>query len=334
LVKKVRNQVPYSGSRYLKAFVPALCFVVFVALMNFGCKKKTVETPPPPPTPTPVVAQGSIVYVQMGHLVRLDLDGNQITPLTSGKSTEWFPACSPKGDQVVYWSNAEGGIYNLWKINLDGSQRVQLTFDETNSLRTGDQNLLVNTAPSWSADGSRVIYAISGDIWSMDADGYNPETLLIGHSALCPLLSPDGKTLVYLSNQDDSVFNLWTLNLSDKTLKQLTHYTDWNVGSPSFSHDGRKILFNLYRANISQVYTINADGTDPLNITNNNKSLCPRYAMMDRKILYCSWGNSEDDGLNIYLVNANGTEAKAITTDEGSSPSWAPARILAMPMGK
>ncbi len=324
----------YYCFRYIKVTFSVLLFFAFAALLSFGCKKKVIEAAPPPPTPTPVVAQGSIVYVQMGHLARLDLDGNQVTPLTSGKSTEWFPACSPKGDQVVYWSNAEGGIYNLWKINLDGSQRVQLTFDETNSLRTGDQNLLVNTAPSWSADGNRIFYAMNGDIWSMDVDGYNPETLLIGHSALCPLLSPDGKTLVYLSNQDDSVFNLWAMNLSDKALKQLTHYTDWNLGSPSFSHDGHKILFNLYRSNISQVYIMNADGTDPMNITSNNKSLCPRFAMMDKKILYCSWNNNEDDGLNVYLVNANGTEAKTITSDGGSSPSWAPARILAMPTGK
>jgi Tol biopolymer transport system component len=268
----------------------------------------------------------------------LDIKTNQITPLTSGKSTEWFPACSPLGDQIAYWSNAEvldvskskqiSGVYNLWKVNLDGTNRVQLTFDETNPLRTGDQNLLVNDAPSWSSDGKKIIYCLGGDIWDMDSDGYNPETLLSGHSAVCPILSPEGRTVVFASNFEDSVFNLWTLTLSDRSLKKMTTYTDWNVGSPSFSADGRKILFNLYHADVTQVYSLNApDGSQPVNLTNNNRSLCPRYAQNDQKILFCSYGSGEDEDLNVFMASANGTDIKQITVDGGSSPSWVPAHL-------
>lgn len=308
------------------------------AAFTTACKPKKVELPPPTPIPTPVVPPGSIVFVQRGHLVRLDLDSSQITPLTSGKSTEWYPACSPKGDQVVYWSNAvdrddhnksDTGVYNLWKINLDGSNRVQLTFDETNSLKSADQNLLVNNTPSWSSDGKKILYCASGDIWMMDSDGYNPETLLLGHSALCPQFSPDGKSIIFINNIDDAVYNIWTMSVSDKSLTKLTAYTDWNVGSPSFSMDGSKILFNLYRSNTTQVYTINAkDGENPVNITNDNRSLCPKFAQNDRKILYCSYGTGEDVALDIFIANSNGTESKSLNLEGGSSPSWAPARVL------
>lgn len=306
----------------------ALAFV-FLLSASGGCNKKQPPPPPPPPTPTPVIPPGSLVFIQRGHLARLDLEGSQITPLTGGKSTEWFPACSPKGDQVIYWSNAEGGVYNLWKVNLDGTSRTQLTYDQTNSLRTGDQNLLVNAAPSWSSDGKRILYALEGDIWIMDSDGFNPETVLTKHSAICPVLSPDGKTIIYVSNAEDSVYNIWSVAVSDKTVKKLTNYTDWNVGSPSFSADGRRILFNLYRANTTQVYTVNAaDGSDPVNLTKDNRSLCPKYAIFDRKIVYCSYGTGEDVGLNLFVMNPNATEIKALTTEGGTSPSWAPARVL------
>jgi Tol biopolymer transport system component len=318
-----------SSSKILGLIFCWLMFVSFGILVSTGCKKQK-EVPPPPiaPTPTPI-PPGSVVFILRGHLARLDMDSSQITPLTSGKSTEWFPACSPKGDQVIYWSNAEGGTYNLWKINLDGSNRIQLTYDETNSLKTGDQNLLVNTSPSWSTDGKRIIYSIDGDIWTMDPDGFNPETLLVGHSALCPALSPDGKTVIFISNAGDSVFNILALNISDKTVKKLTNYTDWNVGSPSFSTDGRKILFNLYRANTTQVYTIDAfDGSNPINLTSNDRSLCPKFAQNDKKIVFSSYGTGEDAGLNLFIMNANGTDIKPLTTDGGTSPSWAPARIL------
>ena len=297
-----------------------------------------MAAPPPVPTPLPPAPAGTLVFVQRGHLALLDLSDDQVTPLTSGTSTEWFPSCSPKGDKVVYWSNAEGGLYQLWEMDLLGShQRQQLTFDETDSLKTADQNLLVNDSPSWSSDGGKIVYASGGDIWMMDADGYNPETLLLGHSALCPVLSPDGKNLIFISNLNDPVYNVWELSLSDKSLTQLTQYTDWNVGSPSFSSDGQKIIFNLYRANMTQIYTMDADGTNPVNITNSTHSLCPKYAQGDRRIVYC-FAATEDDTLNIYEAAVNGTDIKALTTDGGTSPSWTPALqssvLLPTPVGK
>ena len=317
-----------SKFRFLVRFFLALLVALTVSTFP-ACKKKAEAPPPPPPTPTPVIPPGSVVFIQRGHLVRLDMESNQVTPLTGGKSTEWFPSCSPKGDQVVYWSNSADGVYNLWKINLDGSSRAQLTFDDTDSLDTNDQNLLVNTAPSWSPDGKRILYASRGDIWVMDADGFNPESVLMGRHALCPLFAPDVKTVLFVSNQDDPVYNLYSLNLADKTVKKVTNYTDWNVGSPSFSLDGKKVLYNLYRSNVTQVYTANAqDGTEPLNITNNNRSLCPKYALNGRKIIYCAYGSGDDVTLNLYQMNANGTEVKSLTSEGGSSPSWAPARIL------
>jgi Tol biopolymer transport system component len=326
------------SSKYSKLAFLGVFIFTFVVVLSTACKPKTVNLPPPVPTPTPVIPPGSVVFIQRGHLVRLDLDSSQSTPLTSGKSTEWYPACSPKGDQVVYWSNAvdsnsdsksETGVYNLWKINLDGSNRVQITYDETNSLKTSDQNLLVNDAPSWSFDGKKILYSLEGDIWMMDSDGYNPESVLLGHSALCPQFAPDGKSIMFISNADDTVYNIWTVVIPDKTLKKLTAYTDWNVGSPSFSMDGKKILFNLYRENTTQVYTIDsADGSNPVNITNNNRSLCPKFAQNDHKILYCAYGTGDDVALDVFIANSNGTESKSLSLEGGASPSWAPARVL------
>ena len=205
------------------------------------------------------------------------------------RAQEWFPSCSPDGSQVAYWSNAGNGVYNLWKRTLDGQNPVQLTFNETNAIGSNEQNLLVNDAPSWSQDGKKILYTLDGDIWMIDSDGYNPRTLLTGHSALCPVLFPDGKSVLYLSNADDQAYNLWTVELLEKTVKKLTQYTDWSVGSPSLSADGHKILMNLYRGNTTQIYTLDADGTNPVVLTSSNHNLCPRFAMADKKVVYCGW---------------------------------------------
>ena len=125
-----------------------------------------------------------------------------------------------------------------------------------------------------------------------------------------------------------------------KPEKKITRYTVWNVGSPSYSTDGGKILFNLYRSNTTQVYTTDAGGGNPANVTSNNRSLCPKFAVKDRRIVYCSYETgAEGDLLNVYMANAAGTEPKALTTQGGTSPSWAPLYLkpaagLPTPLGK
>jgi len=297
--------------------------------LTIACKPKKIEASIATPTPTPVPALGNLIFVQGGHLVELNLTNSEITPLTTGKSTEWFPVTSPKGDQVVYWSNADSNVYNLWKLNLTNSQRTQLTFNDVNGLPSNEQNLLLNASASWSRDGKTIIYAQDGDIWAIDSDGYNPKTILSGQGAICPNFSPDGKSVLYLSNLNDAVYNLYVLNQSDKTIKQITQYTDWNVGAPSYSMDGSKILFNLYRGDVTQVYTAKADGSEPINLTNNVRSLSPCFGQDDKKIYYAAYGPSGDSNLNIYIMSASGADVKALTTNGGASPSWAPLFVLA-----
>lgn len=318
-MKNLKKDLKNFSEILLAAFLVA----GFIVLPLTGCRHKKEQEAAPTPTPTPIPVLGNVVFVQGGHLVEFNLSNSQITPLTSGKSTEWFPSVSPKGDEVIYWSNADAAVYNLWKLNLINSQRIQLTFNDSDGLHPNEKNLLLNTAAAWSIDGKSVIYAQDGDIWSIDADGYNPRTILAGHSALCPNFSPDGKSVLYLSSSNDTAYNLYVLTQSDKTIKKITNYTDWNVGSPSYSTDGTKILFNLYRGDVTQLYTAKTDGTEPINLTNSVRSLSPRFGQGDKKIYYSAYGAGEDSGVNIYVMSSNGTDVKELTTNGGASPSWA-----------
>jgi len=314
--------------------LPALLVLAVVAGLSTGCKKEVPPPPPPPPTPTPVPPAGNVVFVQGGHLMRIGLKGMEIVPLTGGSSTEWFPALSPLGDEVLYWSNsAEKGeepIYNLWKIRIDGTGRTQLTNNETNAINHASQNLLMNNSPAWSTDGKRIVYSLDGDIWTMSPDGFNPETVLLGYGAFCPFFSPDGKNVLFIARREDPVYNIWSINLQDHSVRKVTQYVDWNVGSPSFSPNGQKILYNLYKETITQVYVCNADGSSPINLTSDGKSLMPRWAEDGRKILYCA-PKPDDQSLNVFMANPNGTDPKPVTNSQGTSPSWGP-QFLVVPV--
>ncbi len=303
----------------------------FSTLSLTACKPRKIQTSDTTPVPTPLPVFGNVVFVQGGHLVEMNLANSAITPLTSGKSIEWFPVVSPHGDQVLYWSNADSDVYNLWKLNLSDAQRTQLTFDDQDGLPPNEQNLLMNAGAAWSTDGKTIIYAQGGDIWAIDSDGYNPKTILSGHGSLCPSFSPDGKSVLYLSSLNDTVYNLYVLNQSDNTIKQITHYTDWNVGSPSYSSDGSRILYNLYRGDVTQIYTARADGTDPLNLTSNVRCLSPRFGQGDKKVYYAAYGTDAESVLNVYVMSLNGLDVTELTMNGGSSPSWAAGFTTVVP---
>ena len=82
-----------------------------------------------------------------------------------------------------------GGI---WRVDLDGSNLVELTNSEWDSHYD---------APSFSPDGKWMFYGRSGPeggIWKVPIEGGNPVRIISAHNDLSfPTVSPDGKMLAY-----------------------------------------------------------------------------------------------------------------------------------------
>lgn len=53
---------------------------------------------------------------------------------------------------------------------------------------------------------------------------------------IIPMWSTDGKEIYYISDRDN-VMNLYVYNLTDKSTKQLTHYTDYDIKFPAIGKD-------------------------------------------------------------------------------------------------
>ncbi len=289
----------------------------------WGCQKKQ---PPPKPAvvsiPTPVVFSGNIFFIHSDHLYKFNL--NTLTPLTAGKSIEWFPACSPSGSEVAYWSNFKSSVYNLWKIQSNGTNPVQLTNNQINALPSIAQNLLLNDAPAWSPNSKQIVYSLAGNLWLMNSNGYNPETLLLDYDAYSPAFSPSGRSLIFISKHHSNMFNLWKLNISTLNLTQITHHTRFNVGDPSFSSNGKKILFNLFNSTSTNICLIDSNGQNAVTLTKNNTSLSPVFVNDDHFIVYSS-SLPNHLTLNLYRMNSNGHHP-SLLFNEGNSPSWGPSQ--------
>ncbi len=106
--------------------------------------------------------------------------------------------------------------------------------------------------PAISPDGKSVLFVINqmdsasngyhNQIWLTALAGGKPEQLtFMGTSNHSPVWSPDGKSLVYISNAEGTS-QLWLMNLLTRESQRLTDLPQ-GVWQPVWSPDGRKISF-------------------------------------------------------------------------------------------
>lgn len=170
-------------------------------------------------------------------------------------------------------------------------------------------------------------YGENPGIYLMNIDGSNKEQIY-SYSGYISNLSwhPDGTKLLFTQFWDIHI-----LNLIDFSIMKLTNTSD-NI-SPAWSPDGSKIAFSSLRDNNPSpsdngydVFLMNADGSNQINLTNNPASDAnPSWSPDGSKITFSSWR----DGVNIdeiYIMNVDGSEQTRLTNNSYADryPAWSP----------
>ncbi len=117
--------------------------------------------------------------------------------------------------KLAFVSDRTEDVLQVWTMNPDGSEPRQLTFDP------GDK-----TYPTWSPNGSRLLYVAPGgddaagadlglDIWIINADGTGIERVVSwpGHDTE-PAWSPDGKLIAFTSTHANNTRQVFLLDAS------------------------------------------------------------------------------------------------------------------------
>ena len=213
--------------------------------------------------------------------------------LSSAQDTAHFaiePAWSPDGGKIAYvkWTIPvlqSGGLdfdneqRDIFVMDLDGGNITQLT-----DTPGGDEFV-----PSWSPDGSRILYDFTpkgknGDIWVMNADGSDQTRLTIHlENDSFPSYSPDGSQILFASARDgDNEIYLMTADSSDITQLTSNDASDW---SPSWSPDGSRIVFRSDLDGNREIYIMNTDGSNPIRLTESSATdSFPRWAPRKRGV--------------------------------------------------
>ena len=146
----------------------------------------------------------------------MSLNGGDQTNLTNSPADDSQPAWSPDGSRIVFVSDRNAnqeGTSRLFIMNADGSGVTPLTTGDGLGPFTGD------VSPSWSPDGSKVVFArgVPSDfpgasaIFVINADGSGLKRLTklqartirpeSRHAWGAPAWSPDGSKIIYVQRK-------------------------------------------------------------------------------------------------------------------------------------
>ena len=119
-------------------------------------------------------------------------------------------------------------------------------------------------------------------------------SLILEAHSYYPVFSPLGGSVVYASNQNGGVFDLFLVScLKEQRLLRLTDHIG-NVISPSFSPDGSKVLFaNRAAEGPTSLWTIDTTGKNAdLLYAGPNTIVAADWAPVGNRIAFCNGSRS------------------------------------------
>ena len=203
----------------------------------------------------------------------MNADGSSQTNLTNNPAYDHFPFWSPDGKKIAFASERDGNM-NIYIMNADGSNQTRLT-----------DNTAHDVKPQWSPDGKKIAFQTTRhgkeEIYVMNSDGSN-EIRLTNNPAWdgCLSWSPDGKKIAFASYRDGND-EIYVMNADGSEQINITNNPSDDM-APTWSPDGKEIAFYSLRNDVppennkrlwyewnAEIYIMNADGSEQINITNN-----------------------------------------------------------------
>lgn len=206
---------------------------------------------------------------------------------------------------------------NAFAINADGSNQMQLP--------------PAGAFPSWSFDGTKLLSNRSTsldadqEIYISNADGTGNRQITFNFfNDYKANWSPDGTRAVFYRLFNSSDIEIFSINTDSPNngIKEIQLTNDNCLNrDPSYSPDGTKIVFSKFceNGNASGIYTMNTDGTNPVQLTVGNDSY-PAWRPDGARIIFARDGD-------LWFVNPSGTSVVQLTFDlqiDYYSPVYSP----------
>ncbi|HMJ59920.1 MAG TPA: hypothetical protein VK467_12345, partial [Gemmatimonadales bacterium] len=181
-----------------------------------------------------IAVSRSTSYDHTDGIYLMNADGSEPSLLIRHSAVfDGQPAWSPDGGQIAFMSSVEIGGFGpygrIFVINVDGTGLRQLAEAD------GSESSL-DEAPSWSPDGTRIVFTRNFMLHVINADGTGLIALPNEDFAVGATWSPDGRHIAYMS-----------LDGSDIRMRNADGSNPVTVtagGGPKWSPDSRRLVFS------------------------------------------------------------------------------------------
>lgn len=272
------------------------------------------------------VVSGKMAYLRPSygtsvgsHLFVIDSALREVRLLAGGAGRRFLNVAWGSGTGLIVFADYQydNGLWQLSSLHPDSTE-PQTIFPSN-----GNCNY-----PTWSPDG-RLTYWFDGPLPHAKELRIDGQPFLSGMECnqTRASWSPDGRYLVVSMADTLSQGSLFRVDMQDTTAALLRGASgEWNEESfysPAYSPDGQTIAFTRTGTSIlnqSELWIMNADGSDPVALTTGHYDWYPAWSPDGRYIAF----QRGIAASRLYLLELATGETTLITMYEGSFPAWVP----------
>lgn len=170
-------------------------------------------------------------------------------------------------------------------------------------------------------DGYQELYAATratihdSTQWRQLTSGYSP--------ARAPALARDGTKLAFQSRKDGN-WEIYVLDLASGAISRLTNTLAYD-GAPTWSADGQEIAFESYRDKDLDIWKMNADGSNPVNLTPDSATydFAPAWSPDGKTILFTGWATGNKQ---LFAMSPDGSNVRNLSNNRfhDEQAAWSP----------
>jgi len=304
----------------------ALCVLIPsspINLSNQSIPNGALPTALPTFTPAPKPTKehmGRLIFTctrgDFNQLCMINADGTGFQQMTKLEAHSYYPVFSPLGGSVVYASNQNGGVFDLFLFIFEGQRLLRLTDHIGNVV-----------SPSFSPDGSRILFANRAaegptSLWTIDNTGENADLLYAGPNTIVAAdWAPVGNRIAFAMavDQPDS-YEVFIMNEDGTNVRQLTRGLPGIGGSLDWSPDGKHLLLYAGLPGDKNIFLVDVDAETAAQLTNGGNNAACSFSPDGQWIAFNSLRNN--DQADIFIMRPDGSDLRQVTNDP--EPDWQP----------
>jgi TolB protein len=209
------------------------------------------------------------------EILMYSVELNRLVAFPRFGGTNLSPAWSSDGAKLAF-SSSRSGDSEIYVVDGTGSGLKRMT-----AFKGPD------VSPVWNRKTGAQIAWVSGrsglpQIYTMEADGTNDQRITDQGYAVSPTWHPNGQFLSFswirhYGPGAPGAQDIYLMDLASKQWVQLTHDGGRN-DFPSWSPDGRHLIFQSSRSGSEQIWTMLADGTNQKQLTFTGSNTQPNWS--------------------------------------------------------